>query len=139
GATALLNAAASGHHEIVARLIAHHANPAAHNQKGGSLLHSAACWPECLALALPLGLPIDEQNAAGATPLHLAAQAANPEAVHALLRAGALPNLQDQAGNTPLHSIFFSEEFRPDVEFPVFHALVAAGADRSIRNKEGKT
>jgi ribA/ribD-fused uncharacterized protein len=59
--------------------------------------------------------------------------------VHALLRAGASVNLQDQAGNTPLHCIFFSEEFRPDVEFPVFHALVTAGADRSIRSKEGKT
>jgi len=139
GATALLNAAASGHHEIVARLIAHHANPAAHNQKGGSLLHSAGCWPECLAFALPLGLPINEQNAAGATPLHLAAQSANPPTVHALLRAGATASAQDHDGNTPLHSIFFSEEFRPDIEFPVFHALVAAGADPSIRNKEGKT
>ena len=28
---------------------------------------------------------------------------------------------------------------RPDIEFPTFQALIDAGADRSLRNKEGKT
>ncbi len=35
--------------------------------------------------------------------------------------------------------MFFSEEFRPDIEFPTFLALVAAGVDRSLKNNDGKT
>jgi hypothetical protein len=99
----------------------------------------AASWPKCLELVIPLKLSINDPDAEGTTPLHLAAQSGDAAVVQALVRAGAAVNAQDHSGNTPLHSIFFGEEFRPDIEFPVFHAMVAAGVDRSIRNTEDKT
>jgi hypothetical protein len=84
-------------------------------------------------------LPVDEPNADGRTALHVAASQSDCASVVALLGAGAAVNTQDHAGNIPLHLAFSDYERRPDVEFPVFHALVAAGADRSIRNREGRT
>jgi ankyrin repeat protein len=38
-----------------------------------------------------------------------------------------------------LHAVFFGDECRPDMEFPVFQALVSAGADRAIKNHDGST
>ncbi|HEX5219566.1 MAG TPA: ankyrin repeat domain-containing protein [Verrucomicrobiae bacterium] len=139
GNTPIMDAAMNGHHEMVACLLEQ--RPQIHycNQQGEGLLHCAARWYQCLAVVLPLGLPLNQQSASGATPLHAAAQSGDPSAVQALIAAGASVNVQDHTGNTPLHCIFISDEFRPDIEFPLFLQLVAGGADRSIRNKEGKT
>lgn len=139
GDSALLAAARSGHDDVVASLIARGADVRVHNSQGDAALHAAAFCKSCLEPLLQLGLPIDEPNGRGRTALHLAAQCADVASMQALLQAGASINAQDHAGSTPLHIIFDSEEFRPDVEFPVFHALVSAGADRSIKNQMGKT
>jgi len=109
------------------------------NNQGRTVLHESACWPRSLDLILPWGLDINEADEEGVTPLHLAARGGDPVALKMLINAGASLDVPNHAGNTPLHSIFFSEAFRPDVEFPTFHALVAAGANRSIRNHEGKS
>lgn len=129
--------AAGGHTEVVEELIARGADVTAHNSKGEGLLHLCSPWPKCLELVLPLGLPIDRPNHIGQTPLHLAASSA--EALRMLLKAGASVNVQDHEGATPLHRVFSDYEYRPDVEFPLFHTLVSAGADRTLKDKEGKT
>ncbi|HEY6227052.1 MAG TPA: ankyrin repeat domain-containing protein, partial [Verrucomicrobiae bacterium] len=92
-----------------------------------------------MKIVLPLGLDVNARNEKGRTALHIAAQSSDECAVRMLLKAGASPDIQDREGNTPLHLIFESEEYRPDVEFPAFHALVTGGANRSISNAAGKT
>ncbi len=139
GDTALMDAARNGHHEVVTSLIERGADVQVHNAKGDGLLHAAAWWLPCLIPVLPLGLPVNETNAEGTTPLHVAASSGDARAVEALVKAGASLNVQNHDGNTPLHLAFSEEELRPDVEFPIFQALVVAGIDRSIRNAEGKT
>jgi uncharacterized protein len=139
GNTPILSAADNGHHDNIAALLRLRADYHVRNKSGDSLVHKAAAWPKCLEVVLPLGLDINAQNQSGRTPLHNAAQSGDYYAVPILIRAGASPNIQDREGNTPLHLIFESEEYRPDVEFPVFLELVAGGADRAIRNAAGKT
>ena len=139
GDTAILEAARNGHHEVVACLSQHRAHVHHFNQQGNGLLHAAAPWPKCLEVVLTLDLPVNQRNVTGVAPLHIAAQSGDPAAVRILIAAGAQVNIQDNNGNTPLHTIFNSDECRPDIEFPVFYELVAAGADRAIKNGEGKT
>lgn len=137
GDTALISAA--GHPDVVSFLLSQGANPRLKNARGSTVLHASACWPPCLELLLPLGLPLDEPDSEGDAPIHLAAQGGSADAVRILTQAGANLNARNSAGASALHRIFDSDEFRPDVEFPVFLALVAAGTDRSIQNGEGLT
>lgn len=139
GKSVLMLTADNGHADMVRFLIEQGADASARDAEGNSVLHAAAPWPKDLEVLLPLGLPVDVKNATGLTPLHEAVRGGMGESIHLLLRAGASTNVQDQEGNTPLHRIFFSDEFRPDIEFPIFHALVSAKADLGIRNQEGKT
>ncbi len=130
---------ALSHSETTAILLDRGANAQAHNHQGDGALHAVAADPTRLELVLRLGLPVDEPNGEGRTALHLAASAAAHSSIHALLQAGASVNLCDHDGNMPLHRLFFSDEFRPDVEFPSFLALVSAGADLWKMNQAGKT
>ncbi len=139
GKTALSDTADNGHDDMVRFLIEQGADASARDAEGNSVLHAAAPWPKDLEVLLPLGLSVEVKNVAGMTPLHKAVHGGMGEPIQLLLRAGASPDVQDQEGNTPLHRIFFSDEFRPDIEFPIFHALVSAKADLGIRNREGKT
>ncbi len=134
-----LLAAADGHHDVIVLLLARGADSTVSDDHGNCLLHRAAPWPKCLQAILPLRLPVDQANLRGRTPLQGAAQANEPESIRLLLQAGACVNAQDHDGNTAIHLIFDSDEFRPDIEFPVFLALVEAGADLTLRNRAGQT
>jgi ankyrin repeat protein len=66
-----------------------------------------------------------------------AADVASIGVAQVLLEAGADPNWRDPDGNTPLHSVILS----PIVTEPSYfiEALIAGGADPTIRNAAGRT
>jgi ankyrin repeat protein len=138
GNTPVMSAAA-GHHPVVRALCERKAELHHRNAMGQTVLHLAAAWPECLRPLLECGLPINYPDAEGRTPLHYAARSSSESSIPLLVASGASVDAQDSDGNTPLHIIFFGEEFRPDIEFPTFEALVTARANRTLRNKDGKT
>ena len=55
-----------------------------------------------LEVIVGAGAEVNAQTITGQTPLHLAAQSVHIQNVLFLLRSGALPNLTDNAGLTPL-------------------------------------
>ena len=63
----------------------------------------AAATPEAITECLEAGQEVDSRNAAGETPLHLAASGGDPSVVELLLEAGADPRARDGNGATPLH------------------------------------
>ncbi|MDN5791149.1 MAG: ankyrin repeat domain-containing protein [Micrococcales bacterium] len=69
------------------------------------------------------GLPIDVTDAAGNTPLMLAAYHGRPETVTALIERGADVDLRNARDQSPLAGALFKGEDA------VVRALVAAGAD----------
>jgi ankyrin repeat protein len=73
----------------------------------------------------------------GFTPLHSAvatdAAAVNIEIVRMLLDKGADPNAKAQSGSTSLHTVGFTGD-RASLDLLLKH-----GADRSIKNSDGKT
>ena len=138
GDTPLLRAA-EGHEDVIAVLCERGADLSVVNNEGRGVLHLAANWTPALKHFLKRGLTINAGDKTGLTPLHYAARGAADEEIPLLLSEGANVNAQDDDGNTPLHIIFFSDEFRPDIEFPTFKALVDGGADKTIKNKEGET
>lgn len=76
----------------------------------------------------------DVKNETGGTILHFAAAGMidSPECVDLLIKAGLDMNIQDQRGNTPLMVACFFNKPR------IVKSLVAAHADATIKNKEGK-
>lgn len=78
-------------------------------------------------------VPIDYQDEQGNALLHVVAQNGNKRLVKLCLRRGALLNIQNLTGQTPLHFAFgygFSE---------VGEYLISKGADDSVTNKDGLT
>ena len=131
--------AAEGHHEVVSALCERGATLEGRNANGQTALHLAAACPQCVRPLLKRGAVVDVKDEEGRTPLHFAAGGLADESIRLLVNAGAKVDAQDHQGNTPLHTIFFGDELRPDIEFPTFQALVEAGANRAVRNHEGKT
>lgn len=81
-----------------------HSRQAAPDPAAVAALCAAAAAGEAAALAQFLeAAPVDAQDGEGDAALHHAAKAGQLEAVQALLAAGAEPNLQNHAGQSPLH------------------------------------
>jgi ankyrin repeat protein len=75
------------------------------------------------------------QDSSGATALIYATQAANPELLSILLRAGADPNVRTYMGQT--ETMAASISFRlPEEKLKI---LLAAGADVNAQDQEGQT
>ena len=70
---------------------------------GSTPLHAAARGePECIALLLAAGAPVNSRNEAGLTPLMRAAEYGSAEAVSSLLGADADPTIEDKEGHAAL-------------------------------------
>ena len=111
-------------------------------------------WVECAAQRadaelLPLlksnGVNLNAQDAHGRTALHRTVGSADLSAVKVLLDSGADPNVRDADGRTALHDVRFARGwvgmYIPATEatrMAMWTALIGAGADRSIIDKNGK-
>jgi uncharacterized protein len=90
---------------------------------------------ELAKLLLESGANVDAQDRLGKSALHYAAQEYHCEMARLLLASGASVDVQDKHGNTPLWRAVFNSRGRGDV----ISILLKAGADKSHRNKTGKT
>lgn len=134
-----------------------------------TLLHHAAENGQAGAInaLISHGANVDAKNVNGQTPMHRAAQLGHTEAVKALLEAKANPNTLDKSGLTPLMyaalsgqtqtATLIAEHDREKINqannngntalmIAVLHgkketalALITAGANPNLQNKEGKT
>ncbi len=93
---------------------------------------------------LKAGADIQETDKNGVTPLHHAVRFRSPVAVKTLLAHGANVNQAcRRSGGTPLHRAVTSTGApttagKRDEAMEIIELLLAAGADRSIKNKLGK-
>jgi serine/threonine-protein phosphatase 6 regulatory ankyrin repeat subunit B len=103
GSTYLGDAALKAQKGMVRLLLDHGANIKVRNRFGGTALHDAALGGSAAVIDLLLdhGAEIDARNPeTGATPLIVATSMSRLEAVAALLKRGANPQLRDNSGHT---------------------------------------
>jgi hypothetical protein len=92
--------------------------------------------PEKIAALIKAGVLLDETDE-GETALHWAVSRRHTEIVVMLLEAGANPNVPDNDGYTPLHDVAEMGDCQP--AGIMLKALLAAGADTNLREKNGRT
>jgi ankyrin repeat protein len=126
----LVFASMTGDLENVKLLLAHGAIPSA-------ALSQAVTfgYPEIVRTLIAAGAPAKLTESSGINLLHWAAIANRPEVIPALVQAGVSLNATDDFNYTPLMyaaTIDFGETASA-------RALLKAGADRRIRNDQGRT
>lgn len=112
------------------------ADPLQPGMDGDTVVHTAAMAndPAYLAELLARGInPNVANGTTGASPLRSALMGERAEQFHALLAAGADPDMPDRMGNTPLHVAGQINEPARALE------LLEAGADPMARNAQGVT
>jgi ankyrin repeat protein len=165
GMTVLMTAAAGHHQPLATFLLASGANPrATAGASGATALHYAAAGPNLADLVKTLlargadpntrlardGRGIALRDAAGATPILLAALMGNAEVVRILAAGGADPKLALNDRSTPLFltagngrgRVSNYREYTEAEEkwaLETVHALVALGADIDAVNDDGQT
>ncbi|MEM8736604.1 MAG: ankyrin repeat domain-containing protein [Planctomycetota bacterium] len=91
------------------------------------------------------GVPIDETDKNGVTPLHRAVRFRSVGAVEQLLAAGADVNVKDRRTcSSPLHRAVVlsgapATAGKSEVAVSIVRLLLAHGADARTKNKQGKT
>jgi ankyrin repeat protein len=104
------------------------------NNNGDTVLHENSGSTEMTATLLEIGVKVDTRNSAGETALHLAAHGYNG-VLKLLLDYGADVNALDDRGMTALHrASSWSNGHEASMQ-----VLVERGADRKIRDRNGKT
>lgn len=121
---AVAAAIADGNDAVVRDLAAHGADLNARGPKGDTLLTFAVVyWPERVPLLLELGADPNLGNGPATGPLYQAVVTGKTDAVDALLRAGAHPDVQDDEGTPVIFNALKLEDPR------MFHLLLDHGAD----------
>ena len=143
GTTPLMEAADSGHVQVVGWLIRAGARVNEKNYNKQTALHCASCCghSSVVTTLIKAGANLNEQDDYGMTPLMKAAEGGQHQVVLELIRAGANVSVVSSplwkwwstAGSTALH---FAAR-RNSIECGVL--LVEAGADMRTRNKDSKS
>lgn len=129
-AKAMEHASMSGDADVVKLLLARGADPAP-----GLSQAVTFGYPDIVRALIAAGASVRGTESSGINLLHWAAIANRPEVVPALVEAGVPINAPDDFLYTPLMyaaTIDFGETW-------VLQALLKAGADKSIRNDQGRT
>ena len=102
---------------------------------GRTAMHYAAQsgQDEAIALLAGKGVSVSLADKNGETPLHSACRDYRVSSVDLLIRLGSKVDALDRFGNSPLSLAVFESRGRPDV----IRRLIAAGADKNLKNKSG--
>lgn len=142
--TPLAYAMMGKHYDIFMLLLDKGSNVSHIDQDGTAPLHIAAGQPDIryLNALLSRGANVSQSNKIGRQPLHIASESSynirqkrffpKNQFIRRLVEHGADINAQGRFG-TPLHHAVFG------ANITAFKELLRLGADRSLRNKEGRT
>ncbi|XP_075896404.1 ankyrin repeat and SOCS box protein 9-like [Nelusetta ayraudi] len=132
GQTPLSEACARGHVTCVSLLLQHGADPLGSSQSSSPIHRAAAAGhSECIEPLVQRGADVDQHIDRTGSPLHAACSNQHPAAARKLLQLGACVN-SSISGESPLH--IASRLSSPALA----SVLLEHGADRSLRNWEGK-
>lgn len=133
-------AARNGHKNIIDNLLQKNVDITLRDAKGQTPLMAAVYADQIVAVMALVdwcrkkGIALDAQrDAAGRTPLHVAAMRWTPRVLQVLLDGGADINAATADGMTPLH---LAARFG---RAEIVRLLIEKGADPSVRNKSGAT
>lgn len=119
--------------EITSRSTDRYGNPLLYRLAGTGPSQDAAAASRVIEFAISHGFDVNVQDSqTGRTPLH---GANSPEAVQALLRAGANVNLRNNDGQFPIHLITGEAAVRSGA----LNALLIAGVRVNVRSNNGST
>lgn len=112
----------------------------ARDRNGRSALHAAckskhAEMKSMVVLLLSAGAKVNAQCVSGFTPLHEACCARRQDLIAVLLQGGALVDLADKHGVTPIHLI---ARYGID-DLPIANTLIERTADVNVLDAEGRT
>ncbi|MDJ0865884.1 MAG: ankyrin repeat domain-containing protein [Myxococcota bacterium] len=135
GRSALMLAAAAGHADIAARLLAAGADAGRRDTEGDTALTLAARRDRAALVRtlVAAGAPLDQRDDDGDSPLHVAIADDCVAAAIALIDAGAAVDEKNEEGDTPLHTAALMGNR------DLVQRLVDAGADPTALNAEGET
>jgi len=140
GVTPLHWAARGGSVEVARLLLSRGESVSATDSNGQTPLFWAAAESrvEVIKFLIEHGADVNCRTTSGATPLLTAARmAVSPELVEAFVEAGADINARDNRGENALHKLAWYGY--PDKNIQTARILLGAGADITVRNKDGKT
>jgi len=123
--------------ETVRRLLAAGAKPQdALNDAAGKSGKDAV---EVMQALIDAGASVTLPNVLGTTPLHQAARYGTAGMIRELLARGAAIDARTRGGETPLHEALWLPSLNARRTAENVGALVAAGADRDVKDNQGRT